>query len=81
MAEHVLPICYGDMDGEQPSDAYQTIFAHVPCSTEMPSETRPFTQKTVDRLRDQGVEIASTVLHTGVSSLEVATEEMEDQTM
>ena len=75
------PIRYGYMDQAFPLDYYQTIFASVPGSAEMPSAARPFTQEVVDRLRIKGVEIAPIVLHTGVSSLEVTSKELEDQVM
>ena len=75
------PIRYGYLDRDFPLDAYQTIFARVPGSAEMPSAARPFTQRVVDKLRVNGVEIATTVLHTGVSSLEVTSEELEEQVM
>ena len=47
----------------------------------MPSAARPFTARTLEDLRARGVRIASIVLHTGVSSLEVETEEVEDQVL
>ena len=75
------PIRYGYVDQDFSLDAYQTIFARVPGSAEMPSAARPFTQAVVDKLRARGVEIAAILLHTGVSSLEVTSEELEDQVM
>ena len=75
------PIRYGYLDQAFDLDSYQTIFASVPGSAEMPSAARPFTQGVIDNLRVKGVEIASIVLHTGVSSLEVTSEELEDQVM
>ena len=81
LAEHGSPIRYGYVDQEYPLDAYQTVFARVPGSAEMPSAGRPFSQEVVDSLRDKGVRIASIVLHTGVSSLKVDSEELEDQVM
>ena len=75
------PIRYGYVDQGFPLDAYQTIFARVPGSAEMPSAARPFTQRVVDKLRVKGVEIAPILLHTGVSSLEVTSKELEDQVM
>ena len=81
MAKHGLPIRYGYLGQDQPLVAYQTVFARVPGSAEMPSAARPFTRQMVDRLRDRGVEIATILLHTGVSSLEVDAEELEGQIM
>ena len=75
------PIRYGYVDREYPLEAYQTIFARTRGSAEMPSAARPFTQRVLDDLEARGVSIASLVLHTGVSSLEVEAEEVEDQAM
>lgn len=81
LAEHGSPIRYGYADQGYPLEAYQTIFARTPGSAEMPSAARPFTQHVVDSLKRRRVEIVSIVLHTGVSSLEVDSEELEDQVM
>ena len=81
LAENGSPIRYGYMDRDYPLEAYQTIFARVPGSAEMPSAARPFTRAVLDNLHESGVEVASVVLHTGVSSLEVDSEELEEQTM
>jgi S-adenosylmethionine:tRNA ribosyltransferase-isomerase len=64
------PIRYGYLAREYPLTEYQTVFARVPGSAEMPSAARPFTRRLVHRLREGGVGIASIVLHAGVSSLE-----------
>jgi S-adenosylmethionine:tRNA ribosyltransferase-isomerase len=74
-----LPIRYGYVQQTYPLDAYQTIFAEIPGSAEMPSAARPFTWRVVESLRVKGVRIAGLALHTGVSSLEVESEEVEDQ--
>lgn len=81
LAEHGAPIRYGYLDREYPLETFQTIFARVPGSAEMASAGRPFTQDLIDRLKGKGVKIAPIVLHTGVSSLEVDSEELEDQVM
>jgi S-adenosylmethionine:tRNA ribosyltransferase-isomerase len=74
------PIRYAYVAAPFPGiDAYQTIFANVPGSAEMPSAGRPFTPAVIDALRERGVNIAYVVLHTGVSSLEVEAENIEDQ--
>lgn len=78
MARCGKPIRYGYVTSPQPLEAYQTIFARVPGSAEMPSAARPFTKEVVDALHDEGVGIAKIRLHTGVSSLEVETENVED---
>jgi S-adenosylmethionine:tRNA ribosyltransferase-isomerase len=50
-----------------------------PGSAEMPSAGRPFSQRVLAGLRARGVGIASVVLHTGVSSHELETAEVEHQ--
>ena len=72
------PIRYGYVSESYPLSTYQTVFAAVPGSAEMPSAAYPFTPRAVDRLRDHGVQIAALTLHTGVSSLEVESEIVED---
>jgi S-adenosylmethionine:tRNA ribosyltransferase-isomerase len=65
------PVRYAYLARPHPLTDYQTIFARVPGSSEMPSAGRPFTQRTLDDLEAAGVGVAPIVLHTGVSSLEV----------
>ena len=81
LAEHGSPIRYGYVDQDYPLDAYQTVFARVPGSAEMPSAGRPFSEDVIDALKEKGIQMATVVLHTGVSSLEVDSEEVEDQVM
>ncbi len=64
------PIRYGYVEDSYPIDAYQTVFATVPGSAEMPSAGRPFSGRVVSSLVNGGVALASVTLHTGVSSLE-----------
>jgi S-adenosylmethionine:tRNA ribosyltransferase-isomerase len=64
------PIRYRHTDSPYPLDAYQTVFARVPGSAEMPSAGRPFTDRLVTTLVASGISIAPVTLHTGVSSLE-----------
>jgi S-adenosylmethionine:tRNA ribosyltransferase-isomerase len=61
---------YAYADGVFPIADYQTIFARVPGSAEMPSAGRPFTARTLAALRRRGVAIATLTLHAGVSSAE-----------
>ena len=75
------PIRYGYVAHRYPLDLYQTVFARVPGSAEMPSAGRPFTRRLLAGLRRQRVTFASIVLHTGVSSLEVEQERLEDHPM
>jgi S-adenosylmethionine:tRNA ribosyltransferase-isomerase len=64
------PIRYRHTDGPYKIDAYQTVFARVPGSAEMPSAGRPFTERLVAELALSGVILAPLTLHTGVSSQE-----------
>ncbi|WP_446664743.1 S-adenosylmethionine:tRNA ribosyltransferase-isomerase [Flexivirga sp. B27] len=70
LREHGRPISYGYLDRSYPLSDYQTAFATVPGSAEMPSAARPFTPKVVTRLVASGIGIAPITLHTGVSSQE-----------
>src|SRR5262245_44956099 len=72
------PIRYGYLQGDYDLSNYQTVFARVPGSAEMPSAAYAFTPRTLESLRERGVGIASIVLHTGVSSLEVDEEIVEE---
>ncbi|MCE7988266.1 MAG: S-adenosylmethionine:tRNA ribosyltransferase-isomerase [Caldilinea sp. CFX5] len=81
MAAHGQPIRYGYVAEPYPLAAYQTIFAKTPGSAEMPSAGRPFTQRVVRALRQRGVKVAGLTLHTGVSSLEIESEQVEAQPM
>lgn len=64
------PIRYRHTDGPYKIDAYQTVFARVPGSAEMPSAGRPFTERLIAELAMSEVTIAPLTLHTGVSSQE-----------
>jgi S-adenosylmethionine:tRNA ribosyltransferase-isomerase len=70
LSRHGSPIRYGYVDREWPLASYQTLFARVPGSAEMPSAGRPFTPRVLRALARRGVAIARVVLHAGVSSLE-----------
>jgi NAD(P)-dependent dehydrogenase (short-subunit alcohol dehydrogenase family) len=75
------PIRYGYVGEEYPLEMFQTLFACVPGSAEMPSAGRPFTAAVLDRLADRGVELAEVVLHAGVSSLELDAGPVESQSV
>ncbi|MBI5669536.1 MAG: S-adenosylmethionine:tRNA ribosyltransferase-isomerase [Chloroflexi bacterium] len=77
MYRYGQPIRYGYVQERYPLNHYQTIFADVPGSAEMPSAGYPFTARVLEGLQEGGVQIADIVLHTGVSSLEVETDEVE----
>jgi S-adenosylmethionine:tRNA ribosyltransferase-isomerase len=64
------PIRYRHIDGPYKIDAYQTVFARVPGSAEMPSAGRPFTEGLVTELAMSGISVTALTLHTGVSSQE-----------
>jgi S-adenosylmethionine:tRNA ribosyltransferase-isomerase len=64
------PITYGYLDGRYPLTAYQTVYATVPGSAEMPSAGRPFSEGLLVQLIARGITIAPIVLHAGVSSTE-----------
>ncbi|THV37071.1 S-adenosylmethionine:tRNA ribosyltransferase-isomerase [Glycomyces buryatensis] len=70
LARFGKPIRYSYVDRDWPVSAYQTAFATVPGSAEMPSAARPFTPEIVTRLVSAGIGIAPITLHTGVASLE-----------
>jgi S-adenosylmethionine:tRNA ribosyltransferase-isomerase len=64
------PIAYGYLDRRYPLAAYQSVFATVPGSAEMPSAGRPFTRSLVTELVSRGIAVAPITLHTGLSSQE-----------
>ncbi len=70
LTAHGRPIRYHYVPRDWPIDAYDTVFATVPGSAEMPSASRPFTTELVTDLVVAGVGISPVLLHTGVSSAE-----------
>ena len=64
------PIAYGYLDQRYPLADYQSVFATVPGSAEMPSAGRPFTTGLVTDLVSRGITVAPITLHTGLSSQE-----------
>ncbi|GAA4056666.1 S-adenosylmethionine:tRNA ribosyltransferase-isomerase [Nonomuraea soli] len=64
------PIRYSYVPREWPIEDYQTVFATVPGSAEMPSAGRPFSTRLVTELVSRGVTVAPITLHTGVASPE-----------
>jgi S-adenosylmethionine:tRNA ribosyltransferase-isomerase len=70
LARHGEPIRYGYVESPWPLEAYQTAYATVPGSAEMPSAGRPFTPELITALVARGVLFAPVTLHTGVSSPE-----------
>jgi len=74
VADHLIahgrPIRYHYVPRDWPIDAYDTVFATVPGSAEMPSASRPFTTELVTDLVVAGIGVSPVLLHTGVSSAE-----------
>jgi S-adenosylmethionine:tRNA ribosyltransferase-isomerase len=70
LARHGRPIRYSYVPRPWPIAHYQTVFAEVPGSAEMPSAARPFSAEVITRLVSKGIGIAPYVLHCGVSSPE-----------
>jgi S-adenosylmethionine:tRNA ribosyltransferase-isomerase len=70
LLRHGRPIRYSYVDRDWPLATYQTAFATIPGSAEMPSAARPFTPELVARLVAAGILIAPITLHTGVASPE-----------
>jgi S-adenosylmethionine:tRNA ribosyltransferase-isomerase len=70
LSRHGRAIRYDYVDRDWPIAAYQTVFAAIPGSAEMPSAARPFSADVVARLVAKGVYIAPITLHTGVASPE-----------
>jgi S-adenosylmethionine:tRNA ribosyltransferase-isomerase len=64
------PIRYSYVRRHWPLSYYQTVFGNIPGSAEMPSASRPFTDRLVTRLVAGGVRFAPVLLHTGVASPE-----------
>src|SRR5438445_89080 len=79
LAEAGVPIHYGYVRKIWPLDAYQSMFSRVPGSAEMPSAARPITPSIEKALQAAGVRFTSVVLHSGVSSLEIETDSVEQQ--
>jgi S-adenosylmethionine:tRNA ribosyltransferase-isomerase len=67
---HGEPIRYSYVTTPWPISYYQTVFGTTPGSAEMPSASRPFTDRVVTRLVAAGVQFAPILLHTGVASAE-----------
>ena len=70
LERHGFPIRYNYVKEKWPLSFYQTVYATEPGSAEMPSAGRPFTPRLLKRLKSKGIQIASLILHTGVSNIE-----------
>jgi len=70
LAHHGRPIAYPYARGEWPLETYQTVYARVPGSAEMPSAGRAFTAEVLARAAARGIGFARLTLHAGVASPE-----------
>jgi S-adenosylmethionine:tRNA ribosyltransferase-isomerase len=64
------PIQYSYLAARWPLEAFQTAYALIPGSAEMPSAGRPLTPALITTMVARGVLIAPLTLHTGLSSPE-----------
>ncbi len=64
------PVQYSYLNASWPLNAFQTAYALIPGSAEMPSAGRPFTPALITALAARGVLITPLTLHTGLSSPE-----------
>ncbi len=67
---HGEPVRYGYTAAPWPLAAYRTEHADTPGSAEMPSAGRPVTTRVLRALRRRGIDVATVVLHCGLSSPE-----------
>lgn len=63
------PVRYEYIQNPWNLDYYQTVFATIPGSVEMPSAGRAFSWELLFRLQKKGVKVAYITLHTGLSYL------------
>lgn len=75
------PIKYDYVPQAWDLDYYQTTYATVPGSSEMPSAGRAFTPELLEQIQQKGVALAKIVLHTGVSNIDIETEDIQQHTM
>lgn len=64
------PIRYEYIDTPWQLDLYQTVYASVPGSVEMPSAGRAFSWRVLNKLKEKGVGIGYLQLHAGISYYE-----------
>ncbi len=70
LRRHAFPIRYNYVKESWPLFYYQTVYATEAGSAEMPSAGRAFTDELLNQIRSRGIDVASLVLHTGISNLE-----------
>lgn len=61
------PLHYEYIEIPWPIEMYQTVYASVPGSVEMPSAGRAFTWRLLNKLKKKGINIAYLQLHAGLS--------------
>lgn len=62
------PVRYSYVNSALPLDLYQTVYAKVPGSVEMPSAGRPLSWQLLLELKRKGIGLTSIQLHTSLSS-------------
>ncbi len=75
------PIKYDYVPEQWGIEYYQTTYAAVPGSAEMPSAGRAFTPELLEQIQRKGVALAQIILHTGVSNIDIETEQIEQHKM
>jgi S-adenosylmethionine:tRNA ribosyltransferase-isomerase len=81
LEERGRPIPSPYVAGSFTNAEYNTVYANTPGSAEMPAAGRHFTPEVLDRLRAAGVRIGHITLHTGLSSVDIQEENLEDHQM
>ncbi len=75
------PIKYDYVPERWGLEYYQTVYAAVPGSAEMPSAGRAFTPELLEQIQRKGVALAQIILHTGVSNIDIEEEQVEQHSM
>lgn len=81
LSRYGRPIPSPYVSGTFSNDYYNTVYAEVPGSAEMPAAGRHFTRAVLSELSAKGVLIAYLTLHTGLSSVDVTESTFEEHTM
>jgi S-adenosylmethionine:tRNA ribosyltransferase-isomerase len=77
-----LPPYLGRADDDADRERYQTIFARVPGAVAAPTAGLHLSQRSLERLRGRGVEIAGVTLHVGLGTFQpVAVEDLDQHPM
>lgn len=81
LAELGRPIMSPYVDRVYGAEFYNTVYARTPGSAEMPAAGRHFTPELLDALTAKGVRMGYITLHTGLSSIDIQTEDVEKHKM